>query len=302
MGFVTDSGGLHDGGLNQSIWEGVQQARSDSDLIANFIETENERDGGHNLAFFADQDYDLIITAGYGLSQPTVDAATAYPEILFLSVGTESGADLPNLAVLTFPEDQAGFLAGALAAHMSETMQIGGVFAHSEIPSVKLYSAGFYAGAIYVQPEIKVDLVFDDDASFSSSLRDVEWGAQQADALMDRGADVLFGYGGSTAGSALSTAARRGVRMIGVEAEWAERQPETRPYLIGDIIPNAAPFVFEIIRQIRLGVFRSGILPGSFTLVFGNDSVPTAVRAALQQLQVDLQNGMIQVGDFAPLQ
>ncbi|NCT22375.1 BMP family ABC transporter substrate-binding protein, partial [bacterium] len=54
VGLVTGFGKVDDHGLNQSAWEGVQQALADG-LIdqADFIETIDARDHGKNIAALA---------------------------------------------------------------------------------------------------------------------------------------------------------------------------------------------------------------------------------------------------------
>ena len=52
----------------------------------------------------------------------------------------------PNLIPITFAEDQMGFLAGALAARISETQIVGAVCETSGIDSMWRYCEGFRAG------------------------------------------------------------------------------------------------------------------------------------------------------------
>src|SRR3972149_1632042 len=117
VGLVTAFGKVNDHGLNQSAWEGVQQALAEG-LIdqADFIETIDSRDHGKNIATLAEGDYDLIVTVGNSMRKATREAATAYQAIHFIGVDQPQETRRDNLAGLVFPEDQGGFLAGALGA------------------------------------------------------------------------------------------------------------------------------------------------------------------------------------------
>jgi serine/threonine protein kinase len=129
VGLVTSMGAVDDKGFNQSAWEGVLFAMEKGLVqFTQFIETQNPADYDQNISVFADGDYDAIVTVGWMMGQATLDAALKYPGILF--VGVDQVTDQPwpaNLAGLNFPEDQAGFLVGALAARMSQSGHVAAV-------------------------------------------------------------------------------------------------------------------------------------------------------------------------------
>ena len=129
VGLVTDVGKVNDKSFNQSAWEGVQQSQTDgvADLVQ-FIETSDAKDYAKNIATFGDAGFDVIVTVGFGLGEATFAAGAAYPDVKFIGVDqfqawqfTEDTADdSANVTGLNFPEDQAGFLVGALGAMMSK--------------------------------------------------------------------------------------------------------------------------------------------------------------------------------------
>ena len=114
-------------------------------------------------------------------------------------------APRPNLAVISFREDQAGFLAGALAAMVSRTGTVGGVYG-PEGGAVTRYRRGFETGAASVDPRITVLGIYQ-PAADGRPFGNTEWGEQAARDWLGRGADVVFGAGGSTGESALLPAA-----------------------------------------------------------------------------------------------
>ena len=71
--------------------------------------------------------YDVIVTVGFALGEATVAAAKQYPDTKFIGVDQFQAEATPGVAGLNFPEDQAGFLAGALAAYLSRTRGVGAV-------------------------------------------------------------------------------------------------------------------------------------------------------------------------------
>ena len=115
IGLVTDVGEVDDKSFNQSAWEGAQQAAEALGAAeVNFIETKDAKDYGANIALFADQGYDIIVTVGFAMGEATIEAAGTYPDINFIGVdikgariwrGAKTALDenLGNVAFLRTP-------------------------------------------------------------------------------------------------------------------------------------------------------------------------------------------------------
>ena len=139
---------------------------------------------------------------------------------------------MPGVAGLNFPEDQAGFLAGALAALMSKSGQIGAVLGTDAVPPVWRFGEGYKAGAQYVNPDIKVNVVYHNDVGFDKTFVDPEWGKTTALSMIDKGADVIFGAGGKTGNGALLGGAEKDVPVIGVDTDQYLTVPEAQKVLL----------------------------------------------------------------------
>jgi len=134
IGVVTDVGKVDDRSFNQSAWEGAQQGAQATGGTADYIETLSTDDYANNIQQFADKNYDIIITVGFALGDATTKAAQKYPNIKFLSVDNAAPDGIPNYTGLVFHEDQPGFLVGYLAAKLSKSKVIGGVYGFA-VPS-----------------------------------------------------------------------------------------------------------------------------------------------------------------------
>jgi basic membrane protein A and related proteins len=268
VGFVTDANGLRDYGLNEQTWQVLQELREEG-FVVDVIESIDAFDYAKNVAYFADHGYILIFTSGYSLVETTHAMAEKYPQTSFVMLGQPPEEDAPpNLAGVLFPEDQAGFWAGGLAVHFSEAGVIGGVFANPAIPSVDAYGRGFEAGARGADAQ----MVYYEHGRFAASLSDREWGARQADILDERGADVLFAYGGSTGLSALEQF--RG-RVIGVEVDFGRRYPSMQNRLIASIL-----FDLSILNEIVLaGPVSQPVYQGAYRVVWGAEAAQEVLEA-----------------------
>ena len=219
VGLVTDVGKLSDKSFNANAWQGVKDAEADSSLCVQprVIESTQATDYQKNMQLFIDQKYDMIVTVGFLLGDDTLAVAKANPNIKFAIVDYAYDHPPANLTGLIFREDQAGFLAGIVAAKMSKTGTIGGVYG-LDIPPVHKYRVGYENGAKYANPAIKTLGVYQ-PPSGAKSFNDPDWGKQQATAMFGQGADVVFGAGGNTGNGALLAAVQAKKTCVGVDVD-----------------------------------------------------------------------------------
>src|SRR5262249_24793154 len=201
---VTDVGKIDDGSFNQSAWEGAQKgaAAIGSDK-PDYIEIENTADYANNIALFADKGYDIIVTVGFGMGDATVAAAGKYPKIKFIGVDQFQGKDVANVTGLIFHEDVSGFLAGVLAARLTKSGIVAGVYGTDQVPPVVRFKEGFENGVKYVaKDKVKVISTYY-PGGLDKAFTDPVWGAQTADQALTQGADVVFAAGGQTGNGGL---------------------------------------------------------------------------------------------------
>ena len=157
VGLVTDVGEVDDKSFNQLAWEGTQEGAAAVGGSADYIETQDAKDYADNIGEFAEQGYDVIVTVGFALGQATIEAAAEYPDVDFIGVDQgQWGGEVPGVAGLIFPEAKSGFMAGALAAHMSQSGTIAAVLGTDLIPPVVSFKEGYENGARYVNPDINI--------------------------------------------------------------------------------------------------------------------------------------------------
>jgi basic membrane protein A len=302
VGLVTDFGKISDRSFNQSAWAGVQQAGKELGAYVQYIETVDTRDYVKNISTFADEKYDVIVTVSFNLRQATREAAGTNPDIDFIGVDQDQfEGTIDNLAGLVFPEDEAGFLAGALAAMMSKTHKVGAVCASDGAAAIWRLGEGYTAGAAYTDElngmSSDVSVVYHSDAGFETAFFDPEWGAETASAMMDQGMDVIFGCGGSTGNGALIAAADLGAYAIGVDTDQYLTLPEAAPRMLSSAMKLITPGVFELIKLSRDGAFPGGNYLGRVTYAPYHDlehEVPTTVKTAMEQISAGLRDGSIE--------
>jgi basic membrane protein A len=301
IGLVTDVGEIDDKSFNQSAWEGVLQAEAELGAVVEYIETQDAKDYATNIGLFADQGYDIIVTVGFALGAATGEAAVKYPDIHFIGVDQFQvpGAELPNLAGLLFPEDRAGFMAGALAAMMSQSGTVAAVLGTDLVPPVVAFKEGYENGARYINPDITLISTYH-PGGLDVAFTDPEWGATTARQALDQGADVVFGAGGKTGNGALiEVAGQEGAYCIGVDSDQWETVPEAHACLISSAMKLITPGVFDLISQSVGGTFPSGNFFGETGLAPFHDFdsvVPQDVKDRLNEIDAMLRDGSLPTG------
>lgn len=256
---VTDVGKVDDGGFNQSAWEGAQAgAQAIGSDKPDVVETENSADYASNIGLFADKGYDIIVTVGFGMGDATAAAAKKYPKIQFLGVDQFQGAEIPNVTGIIFHEDVSGFLAGVLAARLTKSGIVGGVYGTDQVPPVVNFKEGYEHGAAYASKgKVKVLSTYNPNG-LDKAFTDPVWGAQTADQELTQGADIIFAAAGKTGNGALIKVAEKTTKdkplyCIGVDTDQWLTVPEAHPCLVSSAVKLIVPAVTELIQAISDG-------------------------------------------------
>jgi basic membrane protein A len=299
VGLMTDVGEVDDKSFNQSAWEGVQLAETELGAIVNYVETKDAKDYEANIALFGDKDYDIIVTVGFAAGEATLAGSAAYPDILFIGVDQWNDGSNPMVTGLLFNEDKAGYLAGALAAMMTETDTIAAVLGTDLVPPVVAFKEGYENGARYINADINLISTYH-PGGLDVAFTDPEWGGTTAKQAIDNGADVIFGAGGKTGNGALEeTATHDGLYCIGVDSDQWETVPGAHPCLISSAMKLITPGVFELITMATEGNFPGGVYYGEVGLADFHDfedEIPQDVKDTLAEIDAGLKDGSIMTG------
>ena len=301
IGLVTDVGKVDDKSFNQSAWEGAQAAAEEVGGTADFIETAAATDYATNIGQFIDSGASVIITSGSALGEATAAAATANPDVVFIGVDQPQADDaiVCNLTGLIFKEDQAGFLAGALAGLLTETNTIAAVLGTDLVPPVVAFKEGFENGAEHANPDVNVISTYH-PGGLDVAFTDPEFGATTARQALDNGADVVFGAGGQTGNGALIEVARQeGALCIGVDTDQWETVPDAQPCLVTSAMKMISDGVIELVNSAVDGSIEAGNFIGEVGLADFHDladRVPADVKTQIDELTEQVLSGEVPTG------
>ncbi len=290
VGLVTASGSINDG-INQQAWLGLQDAGAEG--LTNridHIDTVDSRDRAANVQVFVADGYDVILTVGGALTNETVSAAQKNPDIKFIGIEQTQDAAYPNLTGLVFHEERNGFLAGALAASLTQTDRIAALCEAKFVDDMRRYCDGFKAGAQYIHPDVKATVVYR-TGSNENLFNDTDWGSRTALQAIHDGADVVFAAGGNTASAALETAAAQGAYIIGSETDLYGKLTDARSRLISSALNDVRSGVHDLVQMARMNQLPAGNYFGPIALAPFHDldrQIPQSIKDRMSQIGQEL--------------
>ena len=172
IGIVFDIGGKGDQSFNDSAYAGLVHIaeeyrgyiKDDPDNVDHGRKIElkylEPKPGGQDrellLRVLAEDGYDLVIGVGFLFTDALGKVAADFPDVHF---GLIDG-DIPdlhmdsNITCLSFAEHEGSFLVGAVAGLMNKGGKVGFI-GGMDIPLIHKFHGGFFAGAMYVNPELR---------------------------------------------------------------------------------------------------------------------------------------------------
>lgn len=215
IGMVTDLGSVNDKSFNQSAWEALQKLNKDHGFEVKYLEPKADADVVPNLSEFVKRDYDLTWATAYTLSDAVTQLAQENPNANFGIV--DSDIIVPNVASVSFKEQEGAFLVGVIAGLTTETNKIGFV-GGMEIPVIKRFEVGFREGIKAVNPDAKLIV------NYTGLFNRVDMGKSAASTIYNDGADIIFHAAGLTGNGIFNEAKERkskggNVWVIGVDKD-----------------------------------------------------------------------------------
>jgi basic membrane protein A and related proteins len=300
---LTDVSGL-DSPVDADAWRGVQAARDhDPCLHVEMLRPRQPATYQRDLEMLAARD-DLVIAGSFLLSDAVAIVAPERPATRFVLVDPlVIPAGHSNLAIITFREDQAGFLAGALAAMVTRTRVVAGVYG-LEGGAMSRYRHGFERGAATVDGSIRVLGAYQ-GSSDGPPFGNASWGQAQARRFIALNADVIFGAGGTTGLGALAAAADAGRVCIGAGSDAFLTDVAARPCLLSSAITRVDRAVEIVVAEAWQGRWRAGprafgVNDGGVGLAPFRDherAISAGMRARLATLTEQLAAGQLLDGN-----
>lgn len=282
-------GDIEDAGFNASALAGARSASNDgaaevtivsgvsydvSEIKARMTSVLPEHDG-------------LVFVGGQG-NIVTPEIAALEPTKRFAIVQGNQTAS--NLACYDVRQEESAFLAGCLAARLTQSGKVAHLSGHRVQPGLK-GRAAFAGGLAHVDPSIELLTAF----CGTQDNGDVSY--HWASAQIKAGADILFTMLNGARDGAIRACREQGVRQIGNALDWVARDPET---FAGSAIARIDVGVRRAIDDMVSGSFPEhivefGLADGDFVGLSLGQGVPRVVAEELDAFAEDIRTRRITV-------
>ncbi len=197
-------------------------------------------------------DFDIVIAHGAQYQNIVDDVARDFPNTTF-AYGTSYNAMHDNVYAYDPHAEEGAYLAGIIAAHVTET-DIVGVIGPVEAGDAIKYNTGFMQGVESIDPDIEIRV------GYTGSFGDTVAAREMAETQIDEGADVLTGSAQQTVG-AIRAAAEAGVYWLSTDIDQSSLAPDT---VIASQSLNFKEVVRYMIDARDEGIYGGEHLPLSF--------------------------------------
>jgi basic membrane protein A len=184
-----------DDGPTDNLIEGLDRAAADYGVEVQHIAATDPSAHAATLRNLANAGVDVIIVAFPQLIDGVKAVAADLPDTRFIHLYADDyAADLDNVQTIAFDTQGPSYLAGVVAATLSESGKIGFI-GGTAVPQLNADFHAYEAGALATDPDVEIT------PAFVGDWGDPVGGQQVAQGMFDRGVDVVLAYaGGSSLG------------------------------------------------------------------------------------------------------
>jgi len=265
--------------------QGRQWAENETGAETAFVESvpEGTADFGNYARDFIDQGFNLIVGTSFGYMDDMEALAAEYPDVVFDHVSGYK-ANFSNFGNTFGRMYEPRYLSGMVAGSATTTNHLGYVAAFP-IPEVIRGINAFTLGVREVNPDAIVEVVW------TSTWFDPVVEGDSAQALLDKGADVIAMHQDSTAAGEKAEAA--GARWVSYNSDMSAFAPNA--YLTAPVW-NWGPRYVELIEQTEAGTYEGGYYWGSMAdgivdLAPIADDVDDSVKSAVAERKQQILDG-----------
>src|SRR5690625_2183766 len=248
---------------------------------------------------FSNGEWDPVITGTTQQHDNLDEIAQDFPDQLYITY--DDVVEQPNVASITYAQNEGSFLAGVLAGiattdtdtfDKSDGNKKVGALGGMDIPVINDFIVGFEKGAQSVDADIEI-LV-----SYVGDFNDPNTGYDQTTAMFQQGADVVFAVAGGSGLGTLKASADADKYSIGVDMDQNDEEPG---HVIASMLKDIGVSLNNAIDAYVAGDLKFGettvygLEDGGVKLVYAEDIVPQDVIDQVDGYIEQVLSGEIEV-------
>lgn len=262
---------------------------------------ENPAQWRSNLESVSGGEWDIVVVGSTQMHDILDQTAVKYPDQSYIIY--DDVVEQPNVASISYMQNEGSFLAGVLAALVTTNPEqfpnatgsgVVGLVGGMDLPVIRDFLAGFEAGVHAVDPGIEVL------SSFVGDFADSNKGHDQATAMFEQGADVVFQVAGGAGVGVLKAAADSERYAIGVDSN---QNATHEGYILASMLKNigisldsavaaAQEGSLEFGATTKYGLANDGV---SLTYEDNGDVVPQEIQDRVAEYAQMVVDGEIEV-------
>ena len=292
---VVVAGKFGDRSFYDSSKEGLDRLVADHGVNPMTIECNNEN---HDIQMKnAAENADVVVCVGWEFYNIET-IAPDYPDVKWIWIDNATSAPVDNILNITYAQNEGSFLAGYIAAAMSESGVVGAV-GGEDADTINDFIVGYEQGAKYYADENSkaVTVV----KNYSNTYDDPAVGKDCAIALNDQGADVIFQIASACGDGVFEAAKEKGFYAIGVDSDQKFIDPEV---IICSMKKEVGGSIYDAVSALIGGdtsrwgsTWVADMSSGYVGIGYGEEGstqqIPDDVKAAVEELAGKIVSGEI---------
>ncbi len=287
-------------------WKGVIQAEAELGIQGKLYGAFQAEEYYSTLNIAIDEGCDLLIPIGFWDTDPIIAVAEENPSLPIV-IPDMFWVETPNIRTSSYMANEAAYLAGYLAAGMTETGKVA-VFGGTNWDAVADFMDGYALGVAGYNDthNLAVTLLGWDivarDGLFVGNYDNENDGISMTDELLAEGADIIFPVAGTVGiGTLMTLNEQESGWLIGSDVDWSEFYPEYAENILVSVLKKMSSFVYDSIQLAVEGNFQGGKFVGTLEnggvdIVYGSmwgAQIPADLKTEIIERKFEIISGDI---------
>jgi basic membrane protein A len=301
---VVIAGELGDKSFYDSSYQGLLKAEKDLGIYGKVLPCKTDPANYMPQMIAASTNFDMVVVVGYELIDTLKQVAPQFPKVDYVYIDDIVKAG--QVTSIVFKQNESSFMAGALAAMLTERkgfpmvndQKVIGFIGGEDYSVIRDFLTGYKEGAHYIDPNVKVLTGYvggwDDPATAKEIALD----------QFHHGADIIFQVAGGSGLGVIDAAKQAHFWAIGVDSPQGYLAPDN---ILTSAIKNVGNAVYDMIKAKLNGTYKKGTI---YTYGISNNgvglsysktmlkNVPADVIQKLIQLRTEIITGKIKVKSY----